>query len=391
MSRTTEVGLPAILLLAGAAVALSIVHFVAYLVRLGADPNLAAAISTGSHAYWPIFVIATMTFAALAALRTRHRLERAPSRPSGDAPLGRQAMAIWFALVAFSTVGFVFMENAEALLGSGRLVGLAPLGWLTQPLVALSVAVCLSLVTGAVVLVLKARSALYTDTLVSTYRELVRTGTYSAAFTQSDWARRFVSDVLGQSLAAIAPRPMSILECGSGTGIWLADLSVLTAGREVRLHGFDLSPEMVEAARQRFANLGSTVDVQVSDLFDPRAYDFDGTVQHDAVYAFDVIQQLPGDLQARAVAALYDHVAPGGWLLIFDHDRRSRYGRVMGLKKWLRRHFDLPLVPRFYIHARYPDLRALRWVLERMGGTEVSIRVEQEGRKRALIARRPAR
>ena len=27
---------------------------------------------------------------------------------------------------------------------------------------------------------------------------------------------------------------------------------------------------------------------------------------------------------------LYRHVADGGWLVIFDHDADSRYGRTMG-------------------------------------------------------------
>jgi hypothetical protein len=74
---------------------------------------------------------------------------------------------------------------------------------------------------------------------------------------------------------------------------------------------------------------------------------------------------------------------------VFDHDARSRFGRVMGTKKWLRRYLGLPLVPRYYIHSRYPDLEGIRRRVEG-AGLSARIVVEAEGRKRALVVRSPA-
>jgi hypothetical protein len=81
-------------------------------------------------------------------------------------------------------------------------------------------------------------------------------------------------------------------------------------------------------------------------------------------------------------------VADGGWLVVFDHDADSRYGRTMGMKKWLRRHLGVPLVPYHYIHSRYPSMAHMRRLLQGSGATDVSIAVEAEGRHRAILARR---
>ncbi len=390
MVRTSSIGLPVLLVLAGAGVALSLVHFVVYLVRLGAGSDLALSLGSGAHAYWPTFAALTLLTAAPIVFLTRRRVERAPRQPSGAIPTGRRAIAVWTALLSLTIVGFLVMENAETLFGSGRLAGVAPLAWLFQPLAIVGVISSLTLVAGAIVIVVRERTASYSTTLVESYQELVGAGTYSATFAQSGWAEDFVATVLAAPLGGVSTRPISVLECGSGSGLWLAQLAMMPAAEHLDLYGFDLSPDMVRASRERLAVSRGGAEIKVGDLFDPQAYAFGGRDRHDVVFAFDVIQQLPSRLQRAAVTELYEHVAPGGWLVIFDHDRRSKYGRVMGAKKWLRRYFDVPLVPRYYIHARYPDLGALRRVVERAGGTDVSIVVESEKRKRALLARRAA-
>jgi hypothetical protein len=61
----------------------------------------------------------------------------------------------------------------------------------------------------------------------------------------------------------------------------------------------------------------------------------------------------------------------------------------MGIKKWLRRYLGLPLVPRFYIHARYPDLKAIRRRAERATSGSAEILVAPGLKKRVLIVRVP--
>lgn len=373
------------LVIAAAGVTLSLVHTVIYLSLSGGTD--ATVLTSGTHGYWPAFVLLTLLLAAGAGLRVRQRIARAPLGPASEIALGRLAAGLWVFLLIASVAGFLILENVEAFFGAGRLIGAAPLTLVAMPTALVGVVASVTLVTLVVSILVRERTIPYSATLVGSYRDLVRTGTYAASFTQSEWAYEFVRAVLTQPLEAALRRRGSILECGSGTGIWLGYIASRWANPDIHLHGFDLSPDMVETCRQRLADLDALAEIKVGDILDPDAYRFDDLDRYDVVFAFDVIQQLPRRLQAGAVAAMFEHVAPGGWLVIFDHDRRSRYGRVMGAKKWLRRYFDIPLVPHYYIHARYPDLGSLRSSLERQGAADVSIVVEAEARKRALVAR----
>jgi len=375
------------MLIAGSALALVLVHSVVYIARLGlvAGPGDAMRVD---HAYWLPFVAATAGLTLASGLVSRRHAIRSTLRID-ESPFVHRMARLWVSIAAVSVLGFVALENLEGFVATGRAVGLTPLGWVVDPPVALSIAAVLAVLAAGVVRLVTAGPDTYAATLVRSYRQLVQDGTYSASFTQSGWARDFVSSVLGVPLARRGSSgSVSILECGSGTGVWLAEVAAMVAERPGRLYGFDLSPEMVDAARERLAAGGISAVVRTGDILDARSYEFDGTARHDVVYGYDVIQQLPRNLQEVAVATMFDHVAPGGWLVIFDHDSRSRYGRVMGAKEWLRRYFDVPLVPRFYIHARYPDLRAMLRLLAVRGGVDATIVVEAEARKRALIARR---
>lgn len=74
-------------------------------------------------------------------------------------------------------------------------------------------------------------------------------------------------------------------------------------------------------------------------------------------------------------------------MLIFDHDCRSYYGRVMGAKKFITKYFKINLVPPFYTNARYPPLAMLAHRVKSEGPYDTEIRVDQKGKKRALIIR----
>jgi hypothetical protein len=128
--------------------------------------------------------------------------------------------------------------------------------------------------------------------------------------------------------------------------------------------------------------------LRVGDLLNPASYDFGRGEPFGLVFAYDVIQQLPKSLQLAGVRAIYDSVAAGGVLVVFDQDSATPAGRRMELNKALTRWLHIPLVPRFYLVARYP--RAARVVQElRLAGAEVELR-RAGGARVAIVARRPA-
>ena len=110
----------------------------------------------------------------------------------------------------------------------------------------------------------------------------------------------------------------------------------------------------------------------------------------DLVYTFDVVQQLPMSKQWDSVEAMLSVVAPGGSLVIFDHDGRSVYGRKMRLKKVLRRYLRVPLVPAWYVYSVYPPLGQYAARLARRPGLSVRVVSRDDTPRRALIVNRSA-
>ncbi len=217
------------------------------------------------------------------------------------------------------------------------------------------------------------------------FREAVLLGDYPLEFVHPEDARRFVAQVL-VPLARSPGRPKSVLECGCGTGGWLALLcEALTGSQEARLYGFDITPEMVRKARERLSSRVPPDRIRLGDVLDERAYDFDVRGQtFDLVYAYDLVQQLPRGLQIDACEAMARRVARGGSLVVFDHERLSPHGVKMGFKKIVTRFLGIPLVPRYYCAARYPSLRALARRLA-AGGRATEIRRDASVLKRALV------
>jgi SAM-dependent methyltransferase len=293
-------------------------------------------------------------------------------------------------MMVVGSIGFLVLENLETLHGDHPLAGLSPTHWMIDPGVLVTTALVCAAIAAVVTILTTPRPASYAAVLTTSYADLVATGVYDAAFQHADWATVFFDETLRGPLATITTRrPLRVLEAGVGTGFWLGKLPGAGADpAAMELRGFDLSAEMVGAARQRLAAAGITAELAVGDILDDDAYAFPPVIRHDIVFAYDVVQQLPGELQDGAVTQLYRHVADGGWLVIFDHDAASRYGRTMGLKKWLRRHLGIPLVPYHYIHSRYPSMAHLRRLLQGAGAVDIAIAVEAEGRHRALLARR---
>lgn len=222
------------------------------------------------------------------------------------------------------------------------------------------------------------------------FDNLVERGVYRADFVHAPAARAFVRDML-QEVVPLLPRhvPISVLDCGCGTGDWLTFLQAqlsLSGITNLRLCGFDLSNRMVEVARDHLRGLASAEDIRAGNVLERQSYSFDGLpAGFDLVFTYDVIQQLPRSRQAEASEMIAAALAPAGVALIFDNDAASRFGRRMALRKLVTRYCGLRLVPRYYCNARYPRLEHIRRRLDGTAGLCARVVVRSDGVKRAMI------
>lgn len=136
------------------------------------------------------------------------------------------------------------------------------------------------------------------------------------------------------------PRGGSVLEVGCGTGRNL-DL-IARRFPDCRLHGLDISAEMLASAEVKLAKLGSNAPVlRVADATDFSARQF-GTDGFDRIvisYALSMIPDWEAAIDA-AIAALN----PGGSLHIADFGQQERLPRIIGaaMKTWLIRFHVTP-------------------------------------------------
>jgi 2-polyprenyl-3-methyl-5-hydroxy-6-metoxy-1,4-benzoquinol methylase len=125
------------------------------------------------------------------------------------------------------------------------------------------------------------------------------------------------------------PEPIGIpsprvLDVGCGTGFLLEQL----AGRGFRGIGVDLSPESVEHANRRLAEIGAAdrLTAQVGSAYEPPDGPF------DLIALTDVLEHLEDP--RRCLAALRAQLAPDGLLVISTPNRRS----LPGARRWLAEH-----------------------------------------------------
>lgn len=227
------------------------------------------------------------------------------------------------------------------------------------------------------------------------FDKLVDSGVYSAEFEHGLRAKSFVASVLQWAIPpAPLRRPLSILDCGCGTGAWLQFISaeLFRAGHEhQRLCGFDLSGRMVDVAQVKLRDAEATFDLRVGNMLEAQSYDFDGIEGgFDLIFTYDVVQQLPRGRQLDACRAIVRALAPNGTALIFDNDSQSRFGRRMAVRKFMTRYFGLRLVPRYFCNASYPPLEKFRHKMAVENSCDAQIAVRDDGIKRALVIRRTA-
>ena len=103
----------------------------------------------------------------------------------------------------------------------------------------------------------------------------------------------------------------SVLDIGSGTGIWLNFWHQHGASHAV---GLDFAQPSIDSLKAQFPNdLIVQADVGIMPLPLP------DTIRFDIISAFDVLLHIvDSDNLQRAIANLAHHSAPGGWLIISD-------------------------------------------------------------------------
>jgi SAM-dependent methyltransferase len=106
----------------------------------------------------------------------------------------------------------------------------------------------------------------------------------------------------------VPPAPVDVLDLGCGTG----SLTVLLAEAGHRVHGVDLAPAMVSAARAKIAAAGVTATVEVGDASDPPGR----AGAYDVVLTRHVLWALPDP--AAALSRWVRLLRPGGRLLLVE-------------------------------------------------------------------------
>jgi ubiquinone/menaquinone biosynthesis C-methylase UbiE len=158
-----------------------------------------------------------------------------------------------------------------------------------------------------------------------------------------------------------------VLEAAIGTG---RNLTFYPAG--VRLTGIDLSPAMLERARERAGELGMEVDLREGDAQD---LPFPGG-SFDTVVCTLSLCNVPDD--RRAVAEMKRVLRPGGRLLLLDHIRAAS-----GLGRAVQKALE-------FVWVRLEGEHLLRRPLEHARAEGLRIE-EQERYKRGIVERVLAR
>ena len=127
-----------------------------------------------------------------------------------------------------------------------------------------------------------------------------------------DWKQGLVNEVL----LAKMPSGGTVLEIGPGGGRW----SVILAERADRLLLVDVSPRVLEVARQR---LGGAPHVRYMCTASASLPDVEDTTV-DAIWSFDVFVHVAPVDQARYLDEMARVLSPGGIALIHHADGRNR-------------------------------------------------------------------
>ena len=170
------------------------------------------------------------------------------------------------------------------------------------------------------------------------------------------------------------PEGARVLEIACGTGRNLAEIGRRYPG--VRLHGLDISSEMLKSAR---ATLGDRAALALADATDFDAEALFGHEEFERVVLSYSLSMLPAWEAAREAALA--RVAPGGSLHVVD------FGEQAGLPGWFRRGLRAWLA-RFHVAPR-ADLFEAAASLATRSGARCEARRLSRGYAWSLLLARP--
>ncbi|OGG46931.1 MAG: hypothetical protein A3F84_20950 [Candidatus Handelsmanbacteria bacterium RIFCSPLOWO2_12_FULL_64_10] len=188
---------------------------------------------------------------------------------------------------------------------------------------------------------------------------------YGPAYRHPPESHAFFSTVLQAALSQIAaPPPIRVLEIGCGNGYWLRAIAQMAAemGPVVDLRGVDVTPALIDLAKEALKDLAPAPALSVGDLLKG-----DIAGRYHLCYAYDVVQQIDRWDHGLIFTNVRSLLKEGGVFVVLDRDPCSRYGISMNLRKVLTRRLSLRLVPDFYLLARYPSFRRLARLARRAG------------------------
>ena len=163
------------------------------------------------------------------------------------------------------------------------------------------------------------------DELTSRYDALAEDwNTTLDKFSTADAYRVIMSRALPDRLVVDESASPRVLDCGTGTGAFLSAFAD-AAGGQPELHGVDLSPAMLDAARETLAKRGHTASLRRAELTRLPYPD----AHFDVVMAAHVVEHL-ADPEA-ALAEMRRVLKPGG-LMVVCITRDSVIGRAVQLR-----------------------------------------------------------
>jgi len=104
--------------------------------------------------------------------------------------------------------------------------------------------------------------------------------------------------------------PATLLDFGSGVGASLPFLREEFPGAGIA--AFDVSRRSLEHARERFGDIAEYICAKSLDALHGRRF--------DVIYAACVFHHIPPDLRDGIFAQLRDLLAPGGMMIVFEHN-----------------------------------------------------------------------
>ncbi|HET6380285.1 MAG TPA: class I SAM-dependent methyltransferase [candidate division Zixibacteria bacterium] len=142
-----------------------------------------------------------------------------------------------------------------------------------------------------------------------------------------EWASRYDAEIHAHvprydeiqdtvvQLLTVRP-PHRVLDLGTGTGV--TALRLLEALPEARVVGIDVSSEMLTRARQRLRVHRRRVELRAGDIATP---ELDGLF--DAIVSVLAVHHLWADEKRHLFSRLWEHLAPGGILVVADAFRHA--------------------------------------------------------------------